>query len=63
MEPYFFMPWGVDAISKYDVQHIQMHATQLSCCHGCDVVSKYDFDHMQMYAIQLAYYHGGVLNA
>ncbi len=43
--------WGVDVISKSDLQHTQMDATQLSCCHGCDVVSKYEFNHMQMYEI------------
>ncbi len=55
-------PWGVDVVSKSNLQHIQMDATQLSCCHGCDEVSKYDFNHMEMYVIQLAYCHG-VLNA
>jgi len=54
--------WGVDVVSKSDLQHIQMDATQLSYCHGCDEASKYDFNHMQMYANQLACCHG-VLNA
>ncbi len=47
--------WGVDVVSKFDLQHIQMDTTQFSCCHGCDEVSKYDFNHMQMYAVQLGY--------
>jgi hypothetical protein len=40
-------PWGVDVVSKSDLQHIQMDVTQLSYYHGCDEVSRCDFNHMQ----------------
>ncbi len=32
--PIFLLPWGADTIFRSDWHHIQMHATQLSCCHG-----------------------------
>jgi hypothetical protein len=57
--PIFLLPQGVDTIFKFYLHHIQMDATQLSCCTwGVDVVSKFDLHHIQMDATQLSYCHG-----
>jgi hypothetical protein len=37
MQPNFLLLGGVDVVSKYNLQHIQMNATQPFCYHGCDV--------------------------
>ncbi len=53
------MPWGVDTIFKFDLHHIQMDATQLSCCMwSVDVVSKSYLQHIQMNTTQFSCYHG-----
>jgi len=33
-DPTFLLPWGVEAIFRYDLHYIQAYATQLSCYHG-----------------------------
>jgi hypothetical protein len=53
------LPQNVDKIFKFDVHHIQMDATQLSCFSwGVDVVSKFDLQHIQMDTTQFSCCHG-----